>query len=383
VKTLAIVNGTVYPQAGTPLERASVVIRNGKVTAVGPRAVVPRGAEVLDAKGFVVTPGLIDAHTHLGNCGEGTGPMGFDYNEASDAVTPHCRALDGIDPFDLGFDEARRAGVTAACVLPGSANVIGGTGVVIKTVGTVVDDMVVRADAGLKVAFGENTKVTHASKRMPQTRMGNAALLRETLLRAREYVRKRKLPAARRAEFDMKLENVVRVLEGKMPLRAHAHRAHDIATAVRIAREFDCPLVSDHCTEGHLIAPLLKKYNIPCIVGPAIIGRFKLELRYRSYATAGVMERTGLRVALTTDHPFLPIDSLNTAAALAIRDGMSREGAFRAVTQTAAEILGVGRRLGRLVPGCDGDAAIWTDFPLSSAARCVATVVDGVIVYRE
>lgn len=383
MKTLAIVNGTVYPQAGEPRERATVVIRNGKIAAVGPRAVVPRGAEVLNARGLVVTPGLIDAHTHLGNCGEGTGPMGFDYNEATDAVTPQCRALDGIDPFDLGFEEARRAGITAACVLPGSANVVGGTGVVIKTAGTVVDEMVVRADAGMKVAFGENTKVTHGAKRPPQTRMGNAALLREALLRAQEYGRQRKLPAARRPEFDLKLENLLRVLEGKMPLRAHAHRAHDIATAVRIALEFDCPLVSDHCTEGHLIAPLLKKHNIPCIVGPSIMGRFKLELRNRSYATAGIMERAGVKVALTTDHPFLPIDSLNTSAAIAVREGMSREGAFRAVTQTAAEILGLGKRLGRLLPGYDGDAALWTDFPLSSSARCVATVIAGNVVHQE
>jgi imidazolonepropionase-like amidohydrolase len=289
MKTVAIVNGTVFRAGGAPPRPATVLLRDGKVAAVGANVRIPRGAEVVEARGKFVTPGLIDVHTHLGNYGEGTGPPGFDANEAVEAATPHVRALDGVDPRDLGFDDARRSGVTAVCILPGSANVIGGMGVAVKTAGTIIDDMVVRAEAGLKVAFGENPKFSHPeSRRMPVTRMGTAAVLREMLTQAREYRRKRRLPPAKRPDLDLRLEPLVAVLERKIPLRAHAHRADDIATAVRVAREFKCRLVADHCTEGYLIADFLAAGKIPCAVGPSLIGRFKQELRHRSYAAAGI-----------------------------------------------------------------------------------------------
>ena len=383
MKTLAITNGTVYRDAGTLPVTGNVVIRGGKVVAAGARVKVPRGAEVIDAPGLVVTPGLIDAHTHLGNYGEGTGPPGFDANEAVEAATPHVRALDGVDPRDLGFEDARRAGITTVCVLPGSANVIGGTGVIVKTAGTIIDEMVVRADAGMKIAFGENPKFSHpADRRMPVTRMGTAAVLREMLTQAAEYRRKRRLPAAKRPDFDLRMEPLVKVLAGEMPLRAHAHRADDIATAVRVAREFKCRLVSDHCTEGYLIADFLAAHKVPCVVGPSLIGRFKQELRQRSYAAAGILEKAGCALALTTDHPFVPIDALITSAATAVREGMSVEGALRAVTHGAAAILGLGRRLGKLAPGYDGDAVVWTEHPLESRAKVVATVIGGEVVYK-
>jgi imidazolonepropionase-like amidohydrolase len=384
MKTLAIVNGMVYRAGDAKPAKANVVIRDGKVGAVGPAAAVPRGAEVIDAAGKVVTPGLIDAHTHVGNYGEGTGPPGFDANEAAEAATPHVRALDGIDPQDLGFEDARRAGITAVCVLPGSANVVGGTGVVLKTAGKIIDEMVVLADAGMKIAFGENPKFSHPeNKRMPVTRMGTAAVLRETLARAREYRRKRHLPPAKRPDLDIRMEPLVRVLAREMPLRAHAHRADDIATAVRVAREFKCRLVSDHCTEGYLIADFLAANRVPCVVGPTLIGRFKQELRQRSYAAAGILEKAGCALALTTDHPFLPIDTLTASAATAVREGMTEEGALRAITGGAAEILGLGRRLGKLARGCDGDAVVWSGHPLDARTKVIATVIEGEVVYRS
>jgi len=384
MKTLAIINGTVYRGGDAPPAKGHVIVRSGKIAAVGPSVKVPAGAEVVDAEGLVVTPGLIDAHTHVGNYGEGTGPPGFDANEAVEAATPHVRALDGIDPRDLGFEDARRAGVTTVCVLPGSANVIGGTGVVIKTAGTVVDEMVIKADAGMKVAFGENPKFSHPDKpRMPVTRMGTAAVLREMLTQAREYRRKRRLPAAKRPDFDLRLEPLVKVLAGEMPLRGHAHRADDIATAVRIAHEFGCRIVSDHCTEGYLIADYLFENKVPCVVGPTLIGRFKQELRQRTYAAAGILEKAGCTVALTTDHPFLPIDTLVTSAAAAVREGMTPGGAFRAITQNAAEILGLGRRLGKLARGWDGDVVVWDGHPLEAQAKVIVTVIAGELVYRQ
>jgi imidazolonepropionase-like amidohydrolase len=384
MKTLAIVNGTVYRAGDAKPARANVIIRGGKVNAVGPAAAVPRSAEVIDAQGMVVTPGLIDAHTHVGNYGEGTGPPGFDANEAAEAATPHVRALDGVDPRDLGFEDARRAGITTVCVLPGSANVVGGTGVVLKTAGAIIDRMVVLADAGMKVAFGENPKFSHPeNKRMPLTRMGTAAVLREMLTQAREYRRKRRLPAAKRPDVDIRMEPLVRVLAGELPLRAHAHRADDIATAVRVAREFKCRLVSDHCTEGYLIADYLAENAVPCVVGPTLIGRFKQELRQRSYAAAGILEKAGCALALTTDHPFLPIDTLTTSAATAAREGMTEGGALRAITGGAAAILGLGRRLGKLARGYDGDAVVWTGHPLDARAKVAATVIEGEVVYRS
>lgn len=384
MKTLVIANGTVYRAGDAKPAKANVIIRDGKVSAVGPSAAVPRGAEVIDAAGKVVTPGLIDAHTHVGNYGEGTGPPGFDANEAAEAATPHARALDGIDPQDLGFEDARRAGITAVCVLPGSANVVGGTGVVLKTAGKIIDEMVVLADAGMKVAFGENPKFSHPeNKRMPVTRMGTAAVLREQLARAREYRRKRRFPPAKRPDLDIRMEPLVKVLAREMPLRAHAHRADDIATAVRVAREFKCRLVSDHCTEGYLIADFLAAKRVPCVVGPTLIGRFKQELRQRSYAAAGILEKAGCALALTTDHPFLPIDTLTASAATAAREGMTEEGALRAITGGAAEILGLGRRLGKLARGYDGDAVVWSGHPLDAQTRVIATVIEGEVVHRS
>ncbi|MGD8717217.1 MAG: amidohydrolase [Candidatus Zixiibacteriota bacterium] len=381
--TLAIVGGLLYRTGRAKPALGNVVIRNGKITAVGPKVRVPAGAELIEARGRVVTAGFIDAHTHLGNFGEGIGPAGFDANEVAEAATPHARALDGIDPCDLGFEDARRAGITAACVLPGSANVIGGTGVVIKTVGNVIDEMVVDAESGLKIAFGENPKFSHPdSKRMPLTRMGTAAVLRETLTQAAEYRRKRKLAAARRPDLDIRMETLVRVLARKIPLRAHAHRADDISTAVRIAKEFNCKMVSDHCTEGHLIAGFLASHKIPCVVGPMLIARFKVELRRRSYATAAVLEKAGCRVALATDHPFVPIDTLATSAAAAVREGMTPEGALSAVTDEAAAILGLGRRLGKIAPGYDGDVVVWSGHPIEDLAKPEAVVIEGEVVSR-
>ncbi|MGZ6550874.1 MAG: amidohydrolase, partial [Tumebacillaceae bacterium] len=261
---IAIVGATIHPVVGPVLENGTVLIENGKIKEIGQSLQVPQDAQVIDAKGAVVTPGIIEAHGHLGIMEEGYGWAGNDTNEVSDPATPFVRALDGINPFDKGFDDAREGGITSFHVMPGSANVIGGTTVVIKTVGTIVDEMVVREPAGLKIAFGENPKRVYGQGRnkMPVTRMGIAAILRENLIKAQEYLAKieraagdpEKMPAR-----DLGLEAIGKALKKEIPLRAHAHRSEDIVTAIRIAEEFGCDITIEHCTEGHKIADFLKQ----------------------------------------------------------------------------------------------------------------------------
>ncbi len=381
----AITGGQVYTITGGILDAATVLVRDGKIAEVGPDVSIPANAQVLDASGKLVFPGFIDAHAHLALQEDGVGWEGNDVNETSDPVTAHVRALDGINPADDGISDAIAGGITAAWIAPGSANVIGGEGATIKIHGHTVEDMVMRAPSGLKAAFGENPKRVYSQrKQMPSTRMGVAAVLRDALTRGRNYTRK--LEKASREgdeafEVDLKLEPIAAVLRREIPLRLHAHRADDIVTALRIAEEFSIDLVIEHCTEGHRVAELLASRNIPAVVGPTLTARRKVELRERQLGTPAELHRHGVRFALTTDHPVVPIQYLTLTAAMAVREGLAEDAALAAITINAAEICGVGDRIGSIEPGKDADLVVWDGHPLDLRSRAETVLVDGHQVY--
>lgn len=383
---LAITNGRIITMTGQNHDQGTILIDGSKIKEIGDNLKIPKGAEIIDATGLVVMPGLIDAHCHVGILEEVYQIEGDDVNEASEPVTPHLRAIDAINPADIGFMDALKGGVTTVFTGPGSANVIGGEAVVMKTSGRVVDEMVIRQPAGLKVAFGENPKRVHGQKnKMPSTRMGTAALLRETMVNAQNYLRKieagQKDPA-KAPERDLKLEVIGKVLNKEMPMRAHAHRADDMMTAIRIAEEFNVDLVIEHCTEGHKIADILAAKNIPAIVGPSLTNRSKVELMDRTFATAAVLVKAGVKVALMTDHPVIPINFLSLSAALAVKEGLSEEEALRAVTINPAEILGLDKRIGSLAKGKDADIIMLDGTLFDIKTNVVKVLINGQIVYN-
>ena len=384
---LAIANGTLYTVAST-IEGGTVLIGDeGRIVAIGADVAVPDGTPTIDVAGLNVFPGFVDAHTHLGIWEEGVGRAFWDGNEASDPVTPHVRALDAINPRDQGLADARSAGVTTVCVTPGSANAICGLAVVIKTAGEVVDRMVVRQPAGLKMALGENPKSVYKPRdKMPSTRMGTAALIREALVRTQTYLDKQARaaddPDQQPPDEDLKLEALALALNGEIPVRIHAHRADDILTALRLGEEFDLNVMVEHCTEGHKVAAELAEASVPALVGPTLSSRSKVELRELGFATAGELDRAGVTVALISDHPFVPIQYLPLCGGLAMREGLAEDQALRALTLTPAEILGVDDRVGSLAPGKDADLAIYKGHPFHDVqARCLLTLVQGQIVH--
>ncbi|HEX3031953.1 MAG TPA: amidohydrolase [Bacillota bacterium] len=380
---LAIVKGKVLTMAGRVIDSGVVLVEGSTIVAVGALGeagvAIPPETEIVDASGKIVMPGLIDAHCHVGVAEEVYREEGDDTNEMTDPVTPHLRALDGIDPADLGFQDALDGGVTTVATGPGSANVIGGQAIVMKTWGVVVDDMVVRAPAGLKVAFGENPKRVYGQqKKMPSTRMGTAALLREALVKAQHYLEKQENPdPEKRPERDLKMEILVSVLKKEIPLRAHAHRADDIATAIRIAEEFNVDLVIEHCTEGHKIGDFLAAHGKPAVVGPLLTNRSKVELKDRTAATPAILHAAGVKVALMTDHPVIPLNYLSLCAALAVKEGLPEEEALKAITINSAEILGLGHRLGSLEPGKDADIIILNGNLLDIQTRVEQVYIEG------
>jgi imidazolonepropionase-like amidohydrolase len=383
----AIVNGTLYTVAST-IEGGTILIGDdGRLVAVGAEVTVPDDVKIVDATGLNIFPGFVDAHTHLGIWEEGVGRAFWDGNEASDPITPHVRALDAINPRDQGLADACSAGVTTVCVTPGSANAICGQAVVIKTAGEVVDRMVVRQPAGLKMALGENPKSVYKPRdKMPSTRMGIAALIREALVQGQTYLDKQAKavddPDKQPPDEDLKLEALALALKGEIPVRIHAHRADDILTALRLGEEFDLSVVVEHCTEGHKVAAELAEASVPALVGPTLFSRSKMELRELSFATAGELDRAGVTVALISDHPFVPIQYLPLCGGLAMREGLVKDQALRALTLTPAEILGVADRVGSLEPGKDADLAIYEGHPFYDVqARCLLTLIRGQIVH--
>lgn len=383
-KILAITNARIVTITQGVIEKGHVLIEDGKIRGVGQNLGIPAEAEVIDAGGKVLMPGLIDAHSHAGIHEEGVGVEGWDFNEMTDPATPWLRAIDGINPEDEGLRDAAANGVTALCVVPGSANVLGGEGVVIHTYGHIVDEMVITPSAGLKVAFGENPKrVYKEQKKMPTTRMGIAAVLRENLVRAAEYMKKLEKGEGdpdKAPDRDLRLETLVRVLRREIPLRAHAHRADDIMTALRIADEFGVRIVIEHATEGHKVAEELVRRGVPAIVGPTLTTRTKVELRERTFATPAIMAKAGVQIALTLDHPVIPVMYLPLAAALAVRAGLPEIEALKAITINPAKILGIDDRFGSIEVGKDADLAIWSGDPLDIRSRVEKTLIGGKVV---
>ena len=382
---LLIKNGYIKPMVGEDIPCGCVLVGDdGKIVAVAAELEAPQGCTVIDAQGRLVTPGCVDAHCHIGLDNEGMGWEGRDYNEIIDPLTPHMRAIDSINPQDEAFHNAIEYGVTTACTGPGSANVVGGTFVAIKLVGKRVDDMIVKHPLAMKCAFGENPKRCYGQglKKSPTTRMATAALLREILFKTQRYMRDKE--DGKNPGFDMKLEAMIPVLKKEIPLKAHAHRADDIFTAIRIAREFDVDITLDHCTDGALIAEELAQEKLPAFVGPTLGGKSKIELRNKSFTTPAALHAAGVPISIITDAPVIPLQNLPMCAGLAANAGLPMEEAWKAITINPARQTGIGDRVGSLEPGKDGDVVIWEADPLTTVgAGTWMTVVDGKVVHQK
>ena len=380
---LFIKNGYIKPITGEDIPNGCVLVDdNGKIAAVGKALETPAGAQVIDAEGRLVTPGCVEAHSHIGMWEYGIGWAGADGNESSDPITPQLRAIDSIYPFEEGFKRAVTGGVTTACTGPGSSNVVGGTFAVIKLYGKRVDDMVIKYPAAMKCALGENPKSTFGKNgKAPKTRMAVAAMLRELLFKAKRYCEDKE--AGKNPAFDMKLESMIPVIKGEIPLKAHCHRADDICTIIRIAKEFGLKLTIDHCTEGAMIADELGKEGFPALVGPTFGFSGKNETLNKRFDTPAILHKAGVTVCIITDHDVLPQESLSLCAAWAVDAGLEAEEAWKAITINPASVIGVADRIGSLEPGKDADIVIWTADPMHCiGAKAYTTIIDGKIVHQ-
>lgn len=383
---LVIKNAKLYTITDGIKEGSLLIDEQGKIQELG-NVTVPSNGTIIDATGKVVMPGMIDAHGHAGVYEEGLGFEGSDGNEMTDPITPHLRALDAINPHEEGIPEALRAGVTAMCILPGSANVVGGQGVVVHLYGNTVEDMIIKENGGLKVAFGENPKrVYSGQKKTPSTRMATAAILRENLVKAQNYLAKveqaQKDPD-KLVERDLKMEVFVKVLKREMPVRAHAHRADDIMTALRIAKEFNLDMSIEHCTEGHKITRELKEAGVWALVGPTISNRSKVELQELSFNTLKVLWEAEIPVTITMDHPVIPVGYLPTAAAYAVKAGLPYEEALKAITINPAKVLGIDDQYGSLEVGKMADLVVWSGDPLDIQSEVEQVFIHGKVVYSR
>ena len=382
---MVIRGGRVFDAVHREPYAADILVRDGKIAQIGAELPVPEGAEVFDASGLNVYPGMVEAHGHIGLDGWALGYEGQDYNEYNDPVTPQLRAIDGINPFDYSLRDAALGGVTTICTGPGSSNVIGGTFAAIKTVGRCVDDMCVKPEAAMKVAFGENPKRCYRDKGI-SSRMNTAAKLREMLFKAREYAERLDAAGgdpAKKPAFDLRLHALLPVVRGEMPLKAHAHQANDILTAVRIAKEFGVKLTLEHVTEGALIVDELVRAGAPLAIGPTFGQPSKVELQHKSWQTPGILSRAGCHVSIITDSPVTEQAHLRFCAAMAVQSGMDPFEAFRAITLYPAEHIGVADRVGSIEVGKDADFALMDGDLFALATRVVAAFVGGVRVEGE
>ena len=379
---LLIKNGHIKTMAGADIENGSVLVGDdGKIVAVGVDITPPTGAEIIDAEGRLVTPGLVEAHCHIGVRSSGMRWEGVDHNEKTDPVVPHLRAIDGLNPIDETFPQALSGGVTTACTGPGSSNVVGGSFTAIKLFGKRVDNMIIRDIVAMKCAFGENPKGAYGeSGKTPKTRMAIAALLRELLFKTRRYLAAKE--AGKDPTFDMKLEAMIPVIKREIPLKAHAHTADDIFTAIRIAKEFNVRLTLDHCTDGKLIADELAKEGYPALVGPTFGSKSKIELRNKGFDTVAALYEAGVPLSIITDAPVLPLESLSFCAGMAVSHGLPYEAGWQAITINPARAMSIDDRVGSLEVGKDGDIVIWNADPITTVgAAAHLTVIEGKIVY--
>lgn len=386
---ISIKNVTIHTMAEDEIIKNGVIlIDNGKICNLGSNISIPENIEIIDGKNGFLMPGIIDAHCHIGMWEDGLGFEGSDGNETTDPVTPHLRAIDAINPVDKCFQEALEAGITTVATGPGSANVIGGTFATMKTYGKTIDDMVINECTAMKSAFGENPKRVYSGKKVtPSTRMATAAILRENLIKAKNYVERQeafKNGNAKAPDFDMKLEALAKVIRKEIPLKSHAHRADDILTAIRIAKEFDLDLSLEHCTEGHLITESLKDEHIKSIIiGPSLSDRSKVELKNLTFKTPMILNKAGIKVSIMTDHPVIPLQYISLCAALAAREGMDEEEALRSITINPARAINADHRVGSIEIGKDADIIIYNGHPFDLRNTVKLVMIDGKVVKNQ
>ena len=378
---LLIQNGLLYTMEEEKPFYGDILFKDGKIERIADKITAGSNMMVIDAKGLNVFPGFIDAHSHIGISEEKISVLGDSCNEGTNPVTPTMRAIDAINPMDSAFHNALAVGITGVMAGPGSANAIGGQFAFIKTYGRCIDDMLVMAPSAIKIAFGENPITNYGTNgQMPATRMAIASLIREELYKAKQYFEE---PDKKTQDTEYTMECYRDLFEGKIPLKAHAHRVDDIFTAIRIAKEFGLKLTLDHCTEGHLVAEKIAESGFPAIVGPSLSSRSKYEVRELDFKTPGVLRKAGVTVAITCDHPVVRIQYLPLCAGIAAKEGLGEMGALRAITIDAAKIAGVDKRLGSLKEGKDADIVIYEGSPLEIKGTALMTIVDGKIVWKK
>lgn len=384
-KGMLIKNGMIHTMSHQGTIYADIRLYQGKITEVKDNLQPLADEKVIDASGKQIFPGMVEAHCHLGLEESAIRMEGADINETSDPITPHMRAIDGCNPLDETITNACKAGVTTVAAGPGSANVIGGTFMAYKTHGICIDEMVMKNPVAMKCAFGENPKRVYNDTHI-KTRMNIAGLLRETLLKTKEYADKKeaangdvlKMPA-----YDMKLEAMIPVIRKELPMKCHAHRADDILTVLRIAKEFDINITLDHCTDGEIIKKQVKASGFPAIVGPSLTHKTKFELANKSFKTPKVLQEEGVLIAITTDSPVIPQEYLPLCAALAMKEGLEEIEALKAITINPAKILGLEDRVGSIEEGKDGDMIICSSFILDTQNVVDYTIINGKIAYQK